>query len=213
MLSRRAVISGVVGAGSMTLSGCLDGSVMSDPPNEISMEMGVVEVYSGPEDSPVRLQTTLQSSLLSSTELPRLEFELYNDGDDPVSFTHLDSLLFAPGESDPSGLVILTDEEATLIEDEESDFVEQTDNRCIALEEVPNRDLDETWTVIEPDSTLSQDIAISPTQEAIANDCVEPTQYMLRSPFQFYFDADESTEDSDITLDLGFTVSFDSTGD
>lgn len=210
MVSRRAALFGLSGGFLYSISGCLDGDIGSDPSNDVTMEMSVIEVFGGPEENPIGLKLTRDSSLLSTTELPHLEFELYNESDDEIDLLHSRSLLFSPGESDPSGLTVVTEDEASSIEAEESELIEETTTQCLGLEEPPTRDADETWSTIEPDSSISQRIAIVPLADEFVNDCVEPGSYTMLAPFEFF---ENSTESADITVDLGFTVEFEEPGD
>lgn len=210
MVSRRTALLGLFGGLIHSVSGCLDGGIRSDPPDGVSMEMSVIEVFGGPEENPIGLKLTLDRLLLSQTDLPHLEFELYNESDEAVEFLHSSSLLFSPGESDPPGLTVVTEDEATSIEAAESELVSEATTHCLALEEPPTRDADETWSTIEPDSSISQRIAIVPLADEIANDCVEPGNYSVLAPFEFYVD---STESPDVTVDLGFTVEFEEPGE
>ena len=207
MVSRRTVLSGIAGVSVPLSSGCLDDGPESESSDPSLLEMSIPEVFAGPEENPIGVQLTLESLVLSQTDIPRLGFELYNDGEEPIAFRHPESLIFSPEQSDPAGLTIITTEEAAAIEDDESELSGASNNTCLSLETSPDRDGDESHTTIEPDDSLAQEIAIIPYDDAIDEYCIEPQSYSVLAPYDFYLHSVDEDE-PDFAPEMGVTVEF-----
>ena len=135
MVDRRDLLATIAGSGITLIAGCLgedqpgaggdhddenggqNGDDEGEEKPEISHQVELVEVADDPTQAPLEFEITFTSTTLSSSEMPRFELSIRNNGDEEHILDVGGRNYVVPTRSDPEGLQTILGGEADQIID------------------------------------------------------------------------------------------------
>ena len=203
MTTRRQFLMAASVSAIVSIGGCLN-TIRSET-ESARVETEIIDVGEVP-DVPVEFSVTQTSTILSDEELPAFSVIIENEGDNTLWFQNGRPRVFSPGLSTPRGFYILSESEATSVEDGTSDVSPAEPTDCLWIEHPPARPADEPQVTLEPGEPESQNFAYAPDEDVNGERCPEPGEYAFQEEYRFYTEGQDERDEPQYLAEWGFTV-------